>query len=116
MRTGDELALDAMKNEHKRLCRRAAKAAKDADEYMEITTEALAIHEEFATIVKSGEHGEAVLKKLDDLTKRRDRVERILKKDLITLLDKQSEAECERDRLAREISIREFNISHRKAC
>ena len=115
MRTGEELTLIAMKKEFKSLSRKAGRAKKSTDEYMEIGSELLAIHNEFAEIVKSGEHGKGVIKKLDALKVRSGHAEKIRKKDLIKLLDKQSEAEIARDALGSEIQMMEFRLSLRKA-
>lgn len=113
MRTGEELAIAAMKKDHAKLVRAAEKAKAAADEYITIGTEAIAIHNEFAAIVNNRETGADTIKKLDQLKKRRDRVDRISKKDFMALCDKQYEAEVERDNLGREIQNREFLASMR---
>lgn len=113
MRTGEELALAAMKKEHAILARIADKAKAEADEYISIGSEAVAIHTEFAAIVNSRETGQHVIDALDKLQKRRARVDRILKKDMVSLSDKQIAAEIERDNLLREIQALEFRVSMR---
>ena len=115
MKSGEELALAAMKKEFKRLSKVAEKAKHEADEYMHMGSEFIAIHQEFSDIVKSGEHGEKVIKKLDALKKRRDKVDRIRKKDLIKLVDKETHTQIERDSLGSEIQMLEFKLSMRKA-
>lgn len=111
MRTGDELALSAMRKEHAKLARIADKAKAEADEYCSIGSEAIAIHNEFAAIVNSRETGQHVIDALDKLQKRRARVDRVMKKDLLKLSDKQIAAELERDNLMREIQMMEFRRS-----
>lgn len=115
MKSGEELTHIAMMKEFKRLSRVADKAKKEADEYIEIGTEMLAIHQEFASIVKSGKRDKATIKALDSLANRSKRAEKIRKKDLLKLMDKQSDAEITRDRLGSEIQIMEFRISLSRA-
>ena len=115
IKTGEELALNAMKKEFKVLSRAADRAKKEADEYMEVGTEIIAIHRELAEIVKQKLSSETVVKKLALLKKRSERAEKIRKKDLIKLLDKQNDTEFNRDNLGHEIQMMEFKISLRKA-
>jgi len=111
---GEELALEAMKKDLKRLSRAADKAKADADEYMNVGSEMVAIHNEFADIVKSGDHSKATLRKLDRLKARSERTDRIRNKDLCKLTDKQFEAEQKRDALAWEVQSLEMRLSMRK--
>lgn len=111
MRTGDELALVAMKKEHARLSRIADRAKAEADEYCKIGSEAMAIHNKFAALVKSSEIGHHVIDALEKLQKRRAHVNRVMKKDLLKLSDRQIKAEFERDALMREIQMMEFRRS-----
>lgn len=114
MTTGEQLALNAMRRDHKRLSTVADKAKREADERSNIAGEFLVIHKEFAAIVESKEHGQHVLNKLSALQRRRDKAKKILDKDLIKLLDRQHEAEWERDQLGSEIQMLEFRQSLRK--
>ena len=114
MINGEELALAAMKKDLKRLTRAAEKARAEADECMSVGSEMVAIHKEFAEIVKSGDHSKATLNKLDRLAARSEKTDRIQKKDLSKLLDKQFEAEQKRDALASEVQALEFRLSMRK--
>ena len=104
MTRGQELVLAALRKELARMEKAAERARREADEAGGITDELQAIHQEFADIVASGEHGAAVLKRLEELKKRRARAHRILKKDLVALLNKQVAAEFDRAQLAQEIS------------
>jgi hypothetical protein len=113
VRSGDELALAAMKKEHAILSRVADRAKAECDEYCGIGSEALAIHNEFAAIVNSRETGQHVIDALGKLQKRRARVDRVMKKDLLKLSDKQIAAEIERDNLMREIQMLECRRSVR---
>lgn len=114
MTTGEDLALGAMRKEHKRLSAIADKAKREADECSNIADEFIAIHKEFAAIVESKEHGQHVLDKLSALQRRRDKAKKILDKDLIKLLDRQHEAEWKRDQLGSEIQMMEFRQSLRQ--
>ncbi|SDZ95299.1 hypothetical protein [Marinobacterium iners] len=114
MISGKEIALSAMKKEHKRLSRLADKAKADVDENMNVGSELLAIHKEFSEILNSKEYGEHIVKKLESLRVRRDKAQKILNKDLSKLLDKQYEAETKRDSLGSEIQMMEFRHSLRQ--
>jgi hypothetical protein len=107
-KSANALAIDAMRRDLKRLQKVADKAKYECDEYITIGSEAIAIHNEFAQIVNSREFGEHVLKKLESLKKRREHVNKVLKKSAIQLMDKQFAAEMERDSLARKITELEF--------
>jgi len=113
IKTGEELALIAMKKELKVLSKKADKAKSECDEYMNTGSEAVAIHNEFVEIVNAKEHGQKVLDQLDSLKKRRNKVDAIMKKDFIKLMDKDHEAGFTRDNLAQEISMLEFRQSLR---
>ena len=113
MRTGEELALTALKKEHAILARKAEKAKAEADEYISIGSEAIAIHNEFAAIVNAKETGQHVIDALEKLQKRRKRVDKVMNKSVIDLCDKQHEAESERDRLHGQIRDLEFRVSMR---
>lgn len=111
--SGEQLALEAMKRDLKRLSRNADKAKAACDEYMGIGTEALAIHQEFAKLVNSNEHGQAVIDKLSELTARREKVDKIRRKDFLALCNKQSIAEMSRDNLIAEVNNLSFRLELR---
>ena len=111
--SGEQLALEAMKRDLKRLSRNAEKAKAACDEYMDVGTEAIAIHQELAELVKSNEHGQAVIDKLDELTVRREKVDKIRRKDFLALCNKQNMAEMSRDNLIAEIGRLSFRIELR---
>lgn len=108
-KSGNALAIEAMKRDLKRLQKVADKAKSECDEYITIGSEAFAIHNEFAQIVNSREVGNHVLEKLESLKKRRDRVDKVLKKSAKQLMDKQFAVEMQRDNLARKIAELEFH-------
>lgn len=114
MKSGDEITLDALKREHVRVSRIAAKAKAELDEYMGIHDEFFAIHRELAEIIQSNKHGADTLKRLDALKKRKDRANAILKKDLVKLSDRQFETEWQASQVAQEIGHIEFRLSLRK--
>ena len=111
--SGEQLALEAMKRDLKRLSRNAEKAKAACDEYVDIGTEAIAIHQELAEIVQSNEHGQVVIDKLDELKVRREKVDKIRNKDFLSLCNKQSIAEMSRDNLIAEIGRLSFRIELR---
>jgi hypothetical protein len=113
VKTGEELAIAAMRKEYVKLCKVADKAKAECDECVSIGTEAIAIHNEFAAIVAAKETGQHVVDKLEALQKRQKRVNRIVDKSIIDLCDKQHKAECERDRLLGQIRDLEFRVSVR---
>ena len=113
MMTSDELTLGALKREHTRLSRIATKAKAEVDEYMGAGTEIFTVYAELAKIIESRAHGPQVIKRLGDLKKQQDKAERVNKKDLLKLLDRQFETGWDRDQMAREISTVEFRLSLR---
>lgn len=115
MKSGDEITLDALRREHVRVLRIAARAKAEFDEYMGIHTELFAINDEFRAIVESKEHGPQVIKRLDALKKRKAHVDAVLKKDLVKLSDRQFKTEWEAGKVAQEIGLIEFRLSLRKA-
>jgi hypothetical protein len=115
MKTGDEITLGALRREHARMSKIADKAKAEVDEHNGITGEAFAIHREFIEIVNAKDHGPHVIQQLDALKRRRARVDSILAKDYLKLLDRQFEAEWERNQVAQEIGTIEFRMSLRKS-
>ncbi len=114
MKTGEEIVLAAIKKEFRLLSKKADKAKKECDEYFSVGTEMLAIHKEFAEIIKSKKHGDEVLKKLDLLKKRSDKTEQIRKKDYLKLSDREFNSKMEADKLMTEIQRIEFRMQIRK--
>jgi len=113
MSRGEELSLIAMRKEFTALSRKADKAKQEADECCSVGTEMIAIHREFVEIVESKETGSEVVKKLEALKKRRDRTDKIRKKDLIKLFDKEYKTGEDRDSLGSEIQMLEYRQSVR---
>ena len=114
MHKGEELTLKALKKELSRLERLADKAKAECDECINIGTELIDIHKEFAAIVKSKECNKATIKKLDDLKIRSKKAEKIRKKDLLKLMDKENDTRINVSYLQAEINRLEFRISMRK--
>jgi len=110
MKTGQELLLIAAEKEYNRLCKRAEKAKAEADEYVEIGTEAVAIHNDLRSVIDSDMDPKAKIDELARLEERRNHVNRVLKKDASKLFDKQIDAEYERDELGREIQMMKFRM------
>lgn len=114
-RTGEDLALIAMQKELKRLQAKADKARAEADECANIGSELSAVHQAFAKIVDSKATGEAVLKELEALQKRRDKALQILGKNIDTLFEKQFVAEQDVQSLASYVSQIEFRMALRQS-
>lgn len=112
---GEELALAAMEKEHERLSKIAVRAKAEADEAVNVGSEMLAIHEEYSSLLSLKEYGTPeTIKKAGELSKRAKRARKIMQKDLIKLLDKQSEAEFARDDLKSEIEMYKFRNNLRR--
>lgn len=111
MRSSNRIVLGALKKEHSLLCKRAEKAKLDVDQYISIGDEFLSIHLELTEIIESGLHNEEVISRLEILKKRRSKAQKILGKNFISLLDRQSELEAERDSLLSSIRLIEFRNS-----
>lgn len=110
MRTREEISIEALRREHKRLSVIADKAKREADEYLGVGSEMISIHEEFAAIVKAKDHSPATLKKLEALQARQAKADKIRSKDFLKLCDKQIESEMERDSIFSEIQMLEFRM------
>lgn len=102
-RSGVTTALRVLNRELISLSNYATKMKNDVDDYLTIGTELLDIHRQFIDIVESKQVNEASVKKLESLTKRRDKITKIQKKDFTALMDRQFDAEQERDELHRVI-------------
>ena len=111
----EEIVAGALKKELVRLSGVADRAKAAVDDHLNVGTEWLAIHEELREIVNSKKTGKVTLDRLAALKDRDAKVNKIQKKDLVKLIDKQSKAEIERDSLISEISMTEWRLSMRKA-
>lgn len=100
---GKKLALNAMEKERDKLLKIAAKAKNEADEYLSIGSENIAIHNELVTIIKSDARDEEISKRLEELKRRQARVDRVRKKDFIKLCDKQYNSEFAANQINQEI-------------
>ena len=108
--TGDELTLSALKKEFSRISRMAEKAKKDADDYCNAGSELVACHVELKEIIDSKEHGQGILDRLEKLKTRRDRANRLLKKNALKVFDRQTDLEFQRNELANQISRIQFRL------
>lgn len=109
----EEVVLRALKREHERLAKIHQKAKAEADKCSNIGSELVAIHKEFLRIMQSGAPAGQQLKELEALQKREQRAERIRKKDILALFDKETKALLALDEVAREVATVEFRISMR---
>jgi hypothetical protein len=102
--SGQLISIKAMEKELKTISAKAERYKKEVDESINIGHEFLFIHEDLLAIIneKSTDH-ELVLKKLDELKVRETRANKIIKRDICSLVDKQVKAECEANSLISEI-------------
>lgn len=113
VRSGEEIAIEAMEKELAKLNKIAAKAKSECDEVCGAGSELISIHNEFVEIVKSKETGKAVLDRLSNLQRRKKRAKSLLKKSILDLSDKQINAEVEASRLAFSIQEMKFRFGLR---
>jgi hypothetical protein len=104
----EELLLIAAEEYHKKLVRIAEKAKRESDEAMNVGNEILSIIEDTKKAVESGRS--ASLERIGQLRRRSDRVEKVRKKNLVKLFDKESSAKIEADLLAVEIKRLKYKI------
>jgi len=99
------IVLATLKKELVSLTNKAKKAKQDVDDYINVGTEKIEIYQELAEIIKAGDHGsQSQLSKLRKLQEREERANEILKNDIITLMDKQIDADSNLQELQREVS------------
>jgi len=110
MKSGKEIALNAMKKELKVLSIKADKAKAEFDEYMRVGSELLAINDEFKKVLKSNDSDLQIASKLKVLQRRKDLALRVSKKDLLTLIGRESDARIELDLLNSEIENMEWTL------
>jgi hypothetical protein len=110
-KTGNELALIAMKKDFVRFSKIADNAEKEVNEWIRLGSEEISIHEEFIKITNLKESTRASLKKLKELGKRSERVNKLKKKNLLRLIDAQNNAEINKDSLGREIQNVEYRLA-----
>lgn len=114
MSRGELLALAAMKKSLTDLTAKAAKAKEAADACTSATSELIALLREGHEIMGDiASKPAASLKKLEDLQVKQNRARRNMNKDLSKLLDKQFEAEHDRDALAEHITTYEWQLRMR---
>jgi hypothetical protein len=108
----ENLVLEALRREFRRLSKIADKAKQDADEVCNAGSEFIAINTtELAEALEQMKSGKDITSKLDELQARDKKARRLMKKPLTPLLDKQSKAEFERDQVGSEIQMLEWRIS-----
>lgn len=115
MKRGDELALDAMEKEHKRLSLKASRAKASYDEWLNVGHELIAIILEFRELTVSGKPPEEQLKKLKELKQRQEKADKIKNKDGMAIIDTLYDAERERDALGLELGYLRAKIDLRSA-
>ena len=106
----EKVILKVIKKEYERLLKVSTKAKAEVDEHISIGSEMIAIHEEFKSIVESKLDADNSLERLSKLQKRRDRLNKVAKKDLIRLMDAQNSVENDVRILASEIAKIELKI------
>lgn len=115
MTRGEEIALVAMKKEHKLLSRRAENAKNKTEECMSAATTIIKIRQEASKILQ-GEHSHAEIAKLiEPLAKREKAALKAGKQNFVKLMDKEHKLRFSCDDLQREISNVEYRHRLRSA-
>lgn len=103
MTIGEELVLRACEKELRRLIKTEKKAKQKWQERMNIVTESIAIHKKFCELLNSDLPSSTQLKEINALKDREKRVKAIEKKDVLKLMNKESEANIKVHALSSEI-------------
>ncbi|MEL4300959.1 hypothetical protein ACE02Z_05030 [Shewanella xiamenensis] len=114
MKYGDELVLEILKKEFRRQCSATEKAKAACQEMISAPSELIKLRQQANVVLSKGNFTQEGLEQLEDLAKREKNLVNIMKKDLVKLMDKESETENLRDELAREIRKLEFRVGMRK--
>jgi len=111
MQTGEELVLKILKKELLKISKKADKDEKEIQEYMGVGTETVKIHEDIKAILEGKSQSDLSMKKLASIKRRKAKVDKILEKDMSTLMSKEEDSARERDLLKEEIQRIEFRIN-----
>jgi len=108
IKSGKQLAINAMKKELARLKKIADAARAEHDEYINSASVIIGVRNEFVNIVKSKETGKHVVRKLESLQKINNKALSVAEKDFSKILEKLIAAELAVKELAKEIANAEF--------
>lgn len=108
MKTEDEIILEALEREHARLVKIADNARAAVDDHIDAPLKIYAIAQEKNEIYCSKKYDDETLARLDECNMRLKEAERLSKKDLLKLVDRQCAAERDRDLVASVIARRRF--------
>lgn len=108
--SGDQLALIAMKKEHKRLSQIAEKKKAICDEACHVGTNLINVYKQAEKLISEKDYSESGIKKIEKLANEEKRLKKLMKADLVKIMDEQIHAEIDRDSLYREIMTLEFRI------
>jgi hypothetical protein len=115
MTRGEEIALNAMKKEHKSLSRRADLAKNKTTECINAASTILKIRMEASEILKSDKSHDEQMKLINVLANKEKSAFKAGKLNMVKLMDKEHELMFACDDLQREISMIEFRHSMRKS-
>lgn len=114
MRSGEELSLAAMKKEFARLSKIADKKKAICDDACSCGTKLLDVYRQANELIQAKDFTPEAVKKVQDLANEEKRLQKLMKSDIVKLMDEQINSEFERDNLGREISMMEFRINRNK--
>jgi hypothetical protein len=110
MRSGEQLSLVAMKKEFARLSKIADKKKAICDDACSCGSKLIDLYKKANELIKSKDFTPEGIKKVQALADEEKRLHKIMKSDLVKIMDEQINAEIERDNLGREISMIEWRI------
>lgn len=110
MRTGEQLSLVAMKKEFSRLSKIADKKKAICDDACNCGSNLIEIYKQANELIKAKDYSPEGMKKMQKLANEEKRIKKLLKADIVKLMDDQIHAEIERDNLWREISMIEWRV------
>lgn len=113
MKTDDEIILSALERELKRLTDIAVKIKAKTAARLNAGTKILEIQRETIEVL-NGKVNDAGLARLKELDSAESEARKLLKFDIIKILDKEYDAESERDSVARVLASHRFAMGFRK--
>lgn len=114
MRSGEELSLVAMKKEFARLSKIASKKKAICDDVCSCGTKLIDLYKQASELIQAKDFTPEGVKKVQALANEEKRLQKLMKSDLVKIMDDQVNAEIERDNLGHEISMIEFRLNRNK--
>jgi hypothetical protein len=113
MKTEDEIILSALEREHGRLLKIADQARKKLDARLNACSRLIEFRQEILEILH-GPVDKTALAKIKELDKSSSETKKLLKLDIIKLMDKEHEAQWECDLAAAALARHRFRINIKK--